>query len=343
MGSVYADVGQKLPPKWPWHGVSMGFPEATPKDLERYHHELGINVVRLQVKARQFAMKQNISGDKALDAGLRWVEEMLDVCARLGIEGIVNISQFPLDPSKPGQTTPEFWRNPESRLSVLHTAQRVVEHLSGRGDELAAYDFMSEPVIAMGQTSVIPGPWPVLLQQITNIVNGKDKKRWLLVSPGPWGVVSGYKLFKPPTGERLIWGAHIYTPHAFTLQGEKSLQNGASYPGLIRLRYWNKVVLRNSMQPLVDFNKRNPGPVFVGEFGAVRWADGSEQYLLDLADIFAEQGWGFAYFSATGWHGWNPDYNSEYGNNQQAISQLVGDKSVRWQTLRTIFKVQGVQ
>ena len=343
MDIAHAAADQVLPPKWPWHGVNLGFPEATPKDLARYHHELGINVVRLHLKVRQYAEKRAVTSDMALDAGLRWTDGMLDTCARLGIVGIVDISQFPLDPSRPGQTTPEFWQSPESLISVFSTVQRVVKYLSSRGDELVAYDFMSEPVMIGRWGGVAPDPWPGLLQQITTFVNIKDKKRWLLVSPGPWGGVDGYLDFEPPMGERLIWGAHIYTPHAFTHQGIRVFPNGVNYPGRVRLHYWNKAALHKHIQPLADFSKKHPGPVFIGEFSAVRWAEGGEQYLLDLSSVFMEQEWGFAYFSGSGWHGWNPEYNSDYGNNQKAKAQLVGEKSVRWQTLRKIFKVQGAQ
>lgn len=347
-GYTHAADIQLMPPKWPWHGVSMGFPEATPKDLERYHKELGINVVRLQVKARQFAEKQAISGDKALDAGLLWADEMLDTCARLGVVAVVNISQFPLNPSEPEQKTPEFWRRSESRRGVLTTVRHVVESLRHRGNELVAYDFMSEPVIVRGGKSIAPEPWPELLQQIVTIVNDKDSKRWLLVSPGPWGGADGYLAFDPPTGARLIWGAHIYTPHAFTHQGIREISPGKNYPGLIGWRFWNKNTLRKTLQPLIDFNKQHPGPVFIGEFGAARWAEGGERYLRDLADMIADQGWGWAYFSGTGWHGWNPDYNQHYPGKDEEYpdewkQDYVGDKSLRWQTLRSIFNVQGKQ
>lgn len=331
----------EVPAVWPWHGVSMGFPEATPADLVRYKNELGINAVRLQVKARQYAEKNKISGEKALDVGLLWADKMLDTCAKLGVVAVVNISQFPLNPALPAQTTPEFWENADHRQEVLATVQKVVEHLSYRGGELAAYDFMSEPVIVRDKLSEAPQQWPELLQQIVSTVNTEDPNRWLLVSPGPWGGVDGYRDFIPPAGNRLVWGVHIYTPHRFTHQGINGIPAGATYPGVVGMRPWNSTLLRASMRPLNNFIKKYPGPVFVGEFGALRWAEGGEGYLEDLATIFDDSGWGWAYFSATGWHGWNPDYNSEFGDSQQAQKQLVGDKSQRWKTLRSIYKTKG--
>lgn len=97
------------------------------------------------------------------------------------------------------------------------------------------------------------------------------------------------------------------------------------------------------MGPLRQFQKQHDVPVMVGEFSAVRWAEGGEQYLNDLAELFDEYGWSWHYFSATGWHGWNPDYNQNYPGKDGVGNwkkDYVGERSVRWQTLREIFSVK---
>jgi hypothetical protein len=72
----------------------------------------------------------------------------------------------------------------------------------------------------------------------------------------------------------------------------------------------------------------------------VLWAKGGEQYLIDLVSIFNENGWGWDYFSATDWHGWNPDYDEFYAPDVPESawkSHYVGDKSKRWATLRILY------
>ena len=54
-----------MPQGWPWHGVSIGFPEGKPTDIERYKMELGINSVRLQLMLRRYAQHEHVSIEKS--------------------------------------------------------------------------------------------------------------------------------------------------------------------------------------------------------------------------------------------------------------------------------------
>ena len=83
----------------------------------------------------------------------------------------------------------------------------------------------------------------------------------------------------------------------------------------------------------------HPAPVYIGSFSAVRWAKGGEEYISDAVSIFNEVNWGWAYFSATGWHGWNPDYDNIFSNDESYKwkEHRVGQDSARWETLRKIF------
>lgn len=117
------------------------------------------------------------------------------------------------------------------------------------------------------------------------------------------------------------------------------------YPGIIGLKQWDKDALREVLEPIRAFQRQHPAPVYIGEFSAVRWAKGGERYITDLASIFREYGWGLSYFSATGWHGWNPDYNSKYSDNNPKNwkQDYLGDDSERWRTLDVIFGANGEQ
>jgi hypothetical protein len=325
---------------WPWHGISLGFPEATPKDIVRYKNSLGINMVRLQIKARQYANANHLSGDIALQKGVEWADAMLDECKRLGITAVVNVSQFPLDPALADQTTSDFWASESGKNDVVAVAAQLSAHFNRRGSEFAAYDIMSEPVLVAGTESKSPPAWKSVLEQIVSVVGKNDNQRWVVVSPAPWGGPEGYAAFSPPQGARLIWGVHMYLPHRFTHQGIRQNETGIKYPGNAGTRYWDKQALRAALSPLRKFHLERSGVVMVGEFGAVRWAEGGEQYLRDLTSIFNEYGWGWAYFSGSGWHGWNADYNQNYAGNSKAgawKSDYVGDGSERWKTLRAIY------
>lgn len=333
--SVNSWAGQ-LPPSWPWQGVSMGFPDAQPADVKKYKERLGVNVIRLQLKTRQYAYKTRFDASKSRQDGFEWADKMLDACAKYGVKAVINVSHFPIDPSKPNQRSEEFWTDADAMSGALEEIERVVLHFKGRGDELVAYDFMSEPVLQKKGHSIQPPKWPEMMSKIIGIVSATDNRRWLVVSPGPWGGPEGYKDFIPPKTGKIILGVHVYLPIKFTHQDGKAV----TYPGRVNMKFWDKKKLQDSLGVLHDVSEKSGFPVLVGEFSAVRWASGGEQYLIDLASIFNEYGWGWLYFAAAGWHGWDPDYSQVYpGKDGEKKWQQTykGNESKRWDTLRTIF------
>jgi len=329
----------EMPEGWPWHGVSIGFPEGDPADIERYKQELGIDAVRLQLKLRKYAKRRHLTKEQAWDDGIAWVNRMLDCCSSQDVRAIINISAFPLDPDEDmTQTQAGFWKEKSNLDGVITVAARLAFEFRTRGKELAGYDVMSEPVIVEGGVSRRPEAWPSLLRRIVSTIREHDSHRWIVIVPGPWGGPNGYNDFEPVADSRMIYGVHVYKPHRFTHQGIRDISMGEIYPGMVGFRLWNKERLEQALAPLRRFQQQHDVPVLVGEFSAVRWAKGGEQYIKDLSAIFDDYGWSWLYFSATGWHGWNPDYNQHYpGRRTDASEDFLGDQSIRWQTLRDIF------
>ena len=342
IGYRYA-MAEGLPSGWPWHGVTIVFPEGKPEDINLYKKKLGINVVRLQLQLRKYAFEKKVSPDKAWIDGMAWADHMLDAGAQNSVVIILNISEFPLDPNVPlNQTMEKFWNDTEQRDGLVTIADRLSLHFHTRGKELAAYDLMSEPVVIANDKSNAPKLWPMLLARIIHTIKKNDPQRWIVVTPGPWGMPEGYRTFSPLSERKIIYNAHMYLPHAFTHQGIRSFPVGPTYPGRVRFYYWDINALRNSLQSLRNFGQKYKVPVLIGEFSAVRWATGGEPYIKDLASIFNEYGWSWLYHSGNGWHGWNPDYSDHYPGRDGATNwrnDYIGDQSLRWQTLREIFGV----
>jgi hypothetical protein len=296
-----------------------------------------MNMVSLHLAPRRFAKMRNLGGRAALEASLQWADSMLDKCAQLKLTAVLDISHFPLDPGAPDQTSSAFWENPEALSEVVAVADALSRRFHRRGPELSAYAIMTEPVLRTRAATVAPPAWPGLLRRIVAALRKHDPERWIVVQPGPWGLPDAYAGFQPPAAPRLIWGAHMYAPHAFTHQGIRDWPLGVRYPGRASGKAWNKESLSEHLQPLAEFQRRNPGPVWIGEFSALRWAEGAELYLRDLVSVLDANGWGWTYFGPAGWHGWNPDYSDAYGDERMAADQLVYEDSRRWATLREIF------
>lgn len=332
-----------MPPEWPWRGVVMDVLANTPADVHRVKQVLHANSVQLQLWTTLLAKRDHLSADESWQRSLRWLDAMLDACRNEGVVAIVDANWFPIDNERRyDQTSARFWASANDKAEVLKLVGELASHLSSRKTELAAYDIISEPVmVVLGKAAVPPG-WDSFQSEIVRTIRQYDRGRWIVVKPGPWGGPGGYADFQPLPFDRLVYSVHMYEPHAFTHQGIYEWSMGAAYPGVVQGRYWDKAALASVLSPVAAFQHRYHVPVWVGEFSALRWAPGGEQYLKDLTKVFDDSGWGWCYFNFGFWHGWNPDYDNIYEKDEKTAnyeSHRVGESSLRWETLRQMFNM----
>ncbi len=310
-------------------------------DVSKIKSMVNANFLSLHIKPRFRAKRENIDYRLALDRELVWADEILDQCKLNGITAMIVVYQFPMNPNlNLKQNSPAFWNNVKYLDEVINVAKIVSSRYADRGTELTGYHFLSEPLVKEGSKNRIPEQWANLLDSIIKTLRKQDKDCWIAVTPGPGGIPVGYKSFVKLPYMRVIYNFHMYQPHAFTHQGVGKFPLGQKYPGMIKLHYWDKKRLNDALNVVKIFQKKYDVPIFVGEFSAVRWAEGGEQYILDLVSIFSKNEWGWAYHAYSGSHVWNPHYDTIYAPNIRADidKHYVGTNSVRWETLKQAFK-----
>lgn len=332
-----------LPYKWPWKGMVLVSHDSKPRDIALLKKTLNINCVSLQLKPRLRCKWGRVQPDKAWKQEMAWAKSMLDACKQADVVGVLVIYQFPFD-SKLGfiQDSPKFWNDPRQLDDVIKKVGELADNFKDRGRELGAYEILSEPLLREGRKVSVPRQWPEMRDRIIRTLRKRDPQRWVMVAPGPGALPGGYKAMRKLDHERIIYSAHMYIPHNYTHQGIGKRKRGPTYPGYEGKRHWDKQALENALAPLINFQKANNVPVWIGEFSAVRWAPGAEKYIIDVAAIFDSHGWAWAYHTYGGYHGWNPDYDTVYATNKKEdwSKHYVGKRSLRWKTLRKIFKVQ---
>ena len=74
---------------------------------------------------------------------------------------------------------------------------------------------------------------------------------------------------------------------------------------------WDKKKIRETLQPVRDFQLRHNAKIYVGEFSAVVWAPGADRYLEDCIEIFEEYGWDWSYHAFREWNGWSLEHEGE--------------------------------
>ena len=219
----------------------------------------------------------------------------------------------------------------------MTASSSLAAHFKDRGPELGAYEILNEPVVNRFSGPSLPAEWPSLRLAIVKEIRKHDPTRFIIVTAGIGGLPGGYRDFKPLNEPRIIYGAHVYEPHDYTHQGVGGRAVGINYPGYWQGRPLDKSELMRTLAPLIQFQAKHNALVFIGEFSAVRWARGANQYVSDLTDIFDEKRFSWMYFNYNGWHGWSPFFDEQYSTDQARSVHLVGDSASRWKLLKNVF------
>lgn len=335
IGSSIAHAAQDLPPNWPWRGIAMdgNSHEIDIVKLAKLH----VNAVELVLSIRNEAQYGSMTPDEAWNTVIMWADSMLDTCKQYGVVGIVTFSDMLVDPALPRADSPDFWENPKRLEESLHLVGKLAKHFSARGKELGAYEILSEPLVRKPpDIQETPSQWPGFRAQIIKEIRKYDSDRFIILSSGFGGETSSYNGFKPLGFSRVIYGAHVYNPHPYTHQGLYGIPRGMAYPNAV----YNKKYLENVLRPLVAFQEKYHKLVFIGEFSAVRWSPGGNQYLYDLIDLFDRHKFSWMYFSYNGFQGWDPSYDEKYDapGESPRPQAWIGFGSKRWGILKKAYE-----
>ncbi|MFM9055668.1 MAG: glycoside hydrolase family 5 protein [Bacteroidota bacterium] len=331
--------GNTLPIKWPWRGVSIESRYTRPDEIP-YLASTGLNFIRIQIKSDKRALRENSPAQSSFQAELLWVDSILDAIRFAGITSMIAFNNPVLDPnSKIDKTTASFWKSGTELDSAQRLFNQIIKRYKNKGEELAAYEFMSEPVIRSAAGGINPPGLETFSGRILDNLRAVDTTRWMLLSTGPWGKPTNYEGFKPYAfrDSKVFYGAHMYLPDAYTHQGVRDRPLGVSYPGIIRGERWDARRLAQSLRALRSFSEKNGYPVFIGEFQAVRWAPNADLWVKDVSTLFEDYGWSWAYFAyGAGQHFWDPFYNHKIGGKEKNL-KYVGPETPVWKFMCTQF------
>jgi len=183
------------------------------------------------------------------------------------------------------------------------------------------YDLLNEPV----ETQIPEGKdilnWRELALKTSKEIRKIDPNKPIVIEPAPWanpGALELFEPFDPKEISNVLYSVHMYMPPTFTHQGIYSTIQWV-YPGMINGKYWNKEQLRESLRVVRKFANDHRVPIYIGEFGSIRWApqNSTYRYLKDCIEIFEEEGWGWAYHAFREWDGWSVEHGTDQNDHNR--------------------------
>jgi len=157
--------------------------------------------------------------------------------------------------------------------------------------------------------------WNAFARDMTVAIRALDPNTPIIVSSLSWGDPEWFAVLDPTGDPKTVYSFHAYEPTEYTHQEEDAIQY--NYPDEIS-NFWESIQfdrdwLEAYFQPVVEFSTTYDVPIYVGEFGAMRWVPNADAFLRDEVGIFEERGWNYAYYVWRGDEEYFDGFNLEYG------------------------------
>lgn len=270
--------------------------------------------------------------DRWLDAEIKYLDGILPLCDKYGILVLIDLHSPPggvIGRAGYAGSDSGLFSDPRCQAKFVEVWERLARRYRD-APAVWGYELANEPVE--------PGPekrlealkhgladWHELAARAAKAVRRIDTKKAIIVEPGRWADPSELAGFQPLDVPGIVYSVHMYKPGPFTHQGAGNAKDKVyRYPGA---EVWgmklDKAALETFLKPAIDFQQKYGVHMFIGEFGAVRWAPdhSAYRYIKDLIDIFEAHNWDWTYYAFRGqWNGYSVEHSEDRNDNTPAAA-----------------------
>lgn len=136
--------------------------------------------------------------------------------------------------------------------------------------------------------------WNPIAATFIQTIRAEDPNRPIIIEPVNWGGFDAFTTFVKFSDNNVIYSLHTYEPYSYTDQQSAPYRR---YPGKFDGQYVDKTVLDSFLTPVDDFQTLHDVPIYVGEWGGIRWVPGMGQYIADQLSLFNARGWSWTIYS----------------------------------------------
>lgn len=262
--------------------------------------------------------------DRWLDGALAHLDGLLPVCDRLGLKLYLDLHTPP--GGRNDRHDCRLFEQPRLQEQFVAVWQKLARRYKGK-PAVVGFDLLNEAV--EGRVAAGCERWPPLALRAARAIRAIDPDRTLVYEPAPWASAAAFAGLKPLPLDNVVYSFHYYLPMEFTHQGVFNRPRGVRYPGTIAGQKWDRARIRQTVEPVIAFQKAHGVPVYVGEFSAARWAPGGNEWLADVLAVWEEQGWPWAYHAFREWDGWSPEHGTDPADRRRSATPTDRDKLLR--------------
>lgn len=292
-----------LPPRLRGYSIH---PQELTAELVRALAGWGGNYLHIGIKPDKNAAPPTDDNPLApYEANLAKIESLLPLCDELGLTVSMALNPY-------GRKLDVFWQHEEEgayRRDHVVDFWRALSKRWADESRIQIYDLLGEPNYKSGQGELWYGD---LFPKALAALRENKPDVWVMIEPGPWGMPNGFDEMPVIDDPRIVYCWHHFAPHGYTHQGHGKYSgpefDGKPYPGPLHVfgpdspvEVWDKARLREYMRPAIEFKRRHDVRMIVSGMGVFRRAPGRERWLSDSLEIFEEEGFDWAYFSAAAW------------------------------------------
>jgi uncharacterized protein (TIGR01370 family) len=182
-----------------------------------------------------------------------------------------------------------------------------------------------EPLELQAQVEGTLMDWNAFAAEITAAIRQVDPDTPIIVNSLSWASAEWFSALRPTGDSRTVYSLHAYDPDVYVIQDEGNLT--ISYPDVVE-DYGENITfdrawLDENYRPVREFVQQHDVPIYVGEFGAVRWVPGATEFLYDQTDLFEQYGWNYAIYVWRGDEPYFDGFNLEYGPDPENHAPIL--------------------
>lgn len=222
-----------------------------------------------------------------------------------------------------------FYGDSEAQDAYISMLEDAVARIGNRS-EVIAFEPLVEPTPQeyfddYENFSKSAAMWNGFAQRAITAVRAAGFNKAIVIEPILWGEPDEMPLLKKFDDSNIVYSIHTYQPFDYTHQyGPYNY----TYPGEIKGEYYDEAKLAEILSPAVEFKKKYDVPIFVGEYGGVRFVPNIGHYISDMVSLFEKNNFSHAYYDWGKDPGWDVDaFNLQYGtdryNHQLASTSLA--------------------